>query len=482
MKGHILVIDDEPQMGPLLQRALGAAGHFVECFQDPEDGLQRLRERRFDLLVTDLCMPGLDGLEVLGRARAIRPDCEVVVMTAHATVASARTALKHGAADYLTKPFGVEHELLPLVSSILAPDPCEPREEAGSSPIADTHAADTRCDFPVGGSAVLQRALQRARKVAASTTPVLLLGESGTGKEIFAELVHELSPRRDRPLLRVNCAALSESLLESELFGHVRGSFTGAMRDREGIFAAADGGTLFLDEIGELSPNVQPKLLRVLQHGEIQRVGEAGRASRVDVRVIAATNRSLRDAVASGRFREDLYYRLAVVPLLLPPLRERREDVDALIEHFLARLKSRARFSPAALAALQRYGWPGNVRELANAVEHAVVLGSGPVLEVEDLPAAIQEAEQHHREGTREEDDDDTLESIEQRTILQTLARTRCNRTEAARLLGVTRRTLGYRIRKYGLEGTVTRLRADVLGAERTAGRAKPLPGYAGSV
>jgi DNA-binding NtrC family response regulator len=453
MVGRILVIDDEPQMGPLLYRGLGRAGLTVESFVDPEAGLARLREQPFDVLITDLRLPGIDGLEVLRRAKSIRPSCEAVVITAHASVGSAREALKRGAVDYLTKPFSVERELLPVIQGVLAAEPC--KEPQG--PEVDSLSTPSG---PIGGSAVLRKVVERAHRVARSNAPVLLLGESGTGKEVFADWIHRLSSRSDRPLLRINCAALPDSLLESELFGHARGAFTGATRDREGIFAAADGGMLFLDEIGEMAPSVQPKLLRVLQDGEIQRIGESGRSQRVDVRVIAATNRDLREAVQRGTFRSDLYYRLAVVPIEIPPLREHVEDLPELIEHFMSRLGAKARFSGDALRAMERYGWPGNVRELANAVEHAVVLGHGPELQIGDLPAALQEAERQ-RAGELVYDDDGTLEAIEQRMILQALGRTHGNRTEAARLLGVTRRTLGYRIRKYGLETSIDSLRAD---------------------
>jgi DNA-binding NtrC family response regulator len=460
MDGRILVIDDEPQMGPLLHRVLGRAGLTVESFVDPEAGLARLREQPFDVIVTDLRMPGIDGLEVQRRAKSIRPACEVVVITAHASVGTAREALKRGAADYLTKPFSVERELLPVIEAVLAAEPSQsPRE-----PFVDSVSIPSG---PIGRSVVLQTALERAQRVARSNAPVLLLGESGTGKEIFAEWIHRLSSRQDRPLLRINCAALPDSLLESELFGHARGAFTGAAREREGIFAAADGGTLFLDEIGEMALAVQPKLLRVLQAGEIQRIGESGRSQRVDVRVIAATNRDLPEAVKRGTFRSDLYYRLAVVPIEIPPLREHSEDLPELIEHFLQRLGAKASFSVDALRAMQRYDWPGNVRELANAVEHAVVLGNGPVLQIGDLPAALQEAE-CQRVGELPVDDDGTLEAIEQRMILQALERTHCNRTEAARLLGVTRRTLGYRIRKYGLESNIDGLRGDARASDPT--------------
>ena len=450
MDGRILVVDDEPLMGPMLHRTLGSVGLEVESFVDPEAALARLREQPFDVLVTDLRMPGIDGLEVLRRAQAIRPSCETIVITAHASVGTAREALKRGAADYLTKPFSVELELIPVIRGVLEAEPSEERR--------DEDDALSVVVGPVGESSLIRDVVARAQRVARSSAPVLLLGESGTGKEVFADLIHRSSPRASAPLLRINCAALPDSLLESELFGHARGAFTGATRDREGIFAAADGGSLFLDEIGEMALNVQPKLLRVLQQGEVQRVGESGRSIRVDVRVIAATNRDLREAVKRGAFRSDLYYRLAVLPLEIPPLRERIEDLPELIQHFLTRLGAKARFSADALGAMQRYAWPGNVRELANAVEHAVVLGNGPELHVGDLPAALQEAEWQHA-GEPAVDDEATLEAIEQRMILQTLERTHCNRTEAARLLGITRRTLGYRIRKYGLEPSIDSLR-----------------------
>lgn len=465
MNGRILIIDDEPQMAQLLSRPLSRAGLEVEAFEDPEQGLQRLREHPFDVLLTDLYMPGMDGIEVLRRARVIRPGCEVVVMTANATVATAREALKLGAIDYLTKPFSVTNELLPAVESILEADAAAAEE---SQPAADSPAerapsekapAETTSELLVGRSEAMRTAFERARKVARSRSPVLLLGESGTGKEVMADLIHRLGPRADRPLLRVNCAALSESLLESELFGHVRGAFTGATRDRDGIFAEADGGTLFLDEIGEMAPGLQPKLLRVLQEGEVRRVGDAAQVRHVDVRIIAATNRDMSVAIRNGSFREDLYYRLAVVPIELPPLRRHLQDLPDLLDHFLAQLDTPARFSDEALRALQGYGWPGNVRELSNAVEHAVVLGEGPVLGLADLPAAIQEAETV-RVGAAQPDEEETLDAIERRTILQALERTGYNRTKAARVLGVTRRTLGYRIRKYELDDLIGPARA----------------------
>jgi len=454
--GRVLIVDDEPRIGALLSRALEADGWAVECSQDPEKGLALLREQPFDIVVTDLRMPRIDGLEILRRAKAIRPACEVVVMTGHATVATAREALKRGAVDYITKPFSIERELKPVLGGIVESTASDESEEG---PVRREEPEERSAEEAVvGRSPRLLQAVEKARKIARARAPVLLRGESGTGKEIFANLIHALSDRCDRPLVKVNCAALPESLLESELFGHVRGAFTGATSDRDGLFKAADGGTIFLDEIGEVSAAFQPKLLRVLQDGEFHRVGEARRAIHADVRVIAATNRDLEEAVRSGAFRQDLYYRLNVVPLDLPPLRERVEDLEDLIVHFARRHAGgrRVRFSERAMDALLRYPWPGNVRELSNAVEYALVLGEAEEVRLGDLPVAIQDFERQREDGLSPDaapaDGDDTLEGIEMRCILQAMVKTGFNRTRAARLLGITRRTLGYRIGKYGLE------------------------------
>ena len=453
LTGRVLIIDDEPQMARVVERPLVAAGLEVETVNQPEQGLQKLREEPFDLLVTDLCMPGIDGIEVLKRARVIRPETEVVVMTAHATAGTAREALKIGAIDYLTKPFSVSTDLVPLVRNVL-----ESEAEDGDQDESDSSSQSSQQNGKpkrlIGSSQPMQKIVSLAERVAQTNAPTLLCGESGTGKEVVANLVHQKSARSSKPMLSINCAALSETLLESELFGHTRGSFTGAVKDQEGVFAAADGGTLFLDEIGEMALSIQPKLLRFLQEGEIRRVGDSTRVRHVDVRIIAATNRNLVEAVKNGSFREDLYYRLAVVPIELPPLREHREDLQELIAHFLEKLGSTAQFSEAAMKAMQRYSWPGNIRELSNAVEHAVVLSTGSTLEIEDLPAAIQESETL-LVGVAGSEEEETLDAIERRTILQALHRTQYNRSQAARLLGVTRRTLGYRIRKYGLEDTI---------------------------
>jgi DNA-binding NtrC family response regulator len=450
---EILIVDDEPKIGELLQTVLERAGLRVEVCQDPEHALVLLKERSFDVVVTDFKMPGIDGLELLRRTKAIRPECEVVLMTAHATVEMAREALKRGAVDFITKPFSPERELNPLILGLLdapAIDHSEARLPAGQG---SAEGPVDVLEAIVGRGSSMRELLERVEKVARSEASALLRGESGTGKELVADAIHRLSPRRDQKLIKVNCAALPETLLESELFGHTKGSFTGAHVDREGLFQAADGGTLFLDEVGEISPTFQPKLLRVLQDGELHRIGEVGEVTHVDVRVIAASNRDLEKAVASGHFRADLYYRLNVVPLILPPLRERREDLPDLIEHFKKTFGGgrTVKFSQEALDALSAYEWPGNIRELANAIQHAIVLGDPPEIQLASLPVAIQDFT--HNNCDRIPSRPDTLGGIEMRSIIQAMSKTGNNVTQAAQLLGVTRRTLTYRIKKYGLQG-----------------------------
>jgi two-component system response regulator AtoC len=450
--GSILVVDDEATISALLVRAFEAHGLEAESALDAETGLGRLKERPFDIVVTDLRLPGVDGLELLRRAKGIRPECEIVLMTGHATVETAREALKRGAVDYITKPFEIEDELLPLISEILGTSAEVGSEETPpGSPPKEAEESTARV---IGSSELIRSLTEKARKVARSNAPVLLNGESGTGKDVFAHLIHQLSPRSSDPMIRVNCAALPESLMESELFGYARGSFTGASQDRAGLFQAANGGTLFLDEIGEIPIALQPKLLRVLQDGEFHRLGDAQRAVQVNVRVIAASNRDLEEAVQRGTFRRDLYYRLNVVPIEIPPLRNHLEDLPELVDHFMRKIgnPNGVRLSDAALETMRSYSWPGNVRELANAIEYALVLGEPPEIRIEDLPIAIQDHERvQHAPLHTGPGDANTLESIEQRCILQAMARTDYNRTRAAQLLGITRRTLGYRIQKYDL-------------------------------
>ena len=455
MPARVLIVDDEPAICNLLESELGRRKIEVESTSNPEVALERLKENPVDVVLTDIKMPEMDGLTLLRRIKTVRPSCEVIVMTAFASVETAREALKCGAVDYLTKPFSVRREVAPLLEALLE-TPGEPEGPAPSQLLR--HPVD---DDPfqgiVGRGGALQNLLKKIQKVAPSEVPVLLRGPSGSGKEVMACAIHRLSKRSKGPLVKINCAALPETLLESTLFGHVRGAFTGATSDREGLFQAADGGTLFLDEIGEISTAFQPKLLRVLQDGEFRRVGDARRVLRADVRVVAATNRDLEQALRDGAFREDLFYRLNVVPLVVPSLAERSEDLRDLIDHFLREFSEghELHFSPSALGALESYAWPGNVRELANAVQQGVLLREGPQIEVWDLPPAIQQqaggndvpAESPPQASA------DSLESVEIRCIRQALNKTGGNRTQAAQLLGLTRRALGYRIQKYGLDG-----------------------------
>ena len=454
MPHRILILDDEPKMGTLLARSLEREGHEVVALTRPAEALERLKAERFDVLVTDLRMPGMDGLEVLHRTKAISPGTEVILMTAYASVETAREALTRGAVDYLVKPVSAENDLKPLLRRLLAPDSAEPETAPSRKPAPEQGVV-------ISESPAMQDVLRKLDKIARSEASILLRGESGTGKEVLADQIQVRSKRAGRPYLKVNCGALPETLLESELFGHVKGAFTGAVADREGMFAAASGGTLMLDEIGEVSLPLQVKLLRVLQSGEYQRVGES-QTRKTDVRLIAATNRVLEKMIESGEFRQDLYYRLNVVPIFLPPLRERKEDLKRLVEFFAKRFGGGqdVQFSQDAWRALMDYSWPGNIRELENAVEHALVLGEPEEIQVEDLPVAVQQHRQRQAtEGAPSgRAGEETLEDIEIRCLVAALNKTRGNRTRAADLLGITRRTLGYRLKKYELEDEADRI------------------------
>jgi DNA-binding NtrC family response regulator len=481
VQGRILIVDDEMAICSMLVREFRATGLESEYATDPEAGLELLKNHAFDLVITDLRMPKMDGLEFLRRAKRIRPRCEVVMITAHATVATARDALKRGAVDYLTKPFSVAGELRPLVRRLFEERDLDATMEA-AVPEPVEEVAQPLTDFAIDGvvarGKAMRRVVERARRVARSEASVLLQGESGTGKEVIANLIHGLSPRRDQPFVKINCAALPEGLLESEFFGYAKGAFTGAEKSRVGLFQVAHGGTLMLDEVGELSMSFQPKLLRVLQEGEFHRIGDSTQSVTVDVRIIAATNLDLHAAMEAGTFRRDLYYRLNVVPIDIPPLREHIDDLGPLVNHFVALLgKGREfKFSDEAMELLDRYPWPGNTRELANAVEYALVMGEGPQAGIDDLPVAIQDFSHMHADSSIESSDASiTLEAIEKRSILQAMEKQDFNRTQAARLLGVTRRTLGYRIAKYGLGDELER-RVHDPASTRRAGMAKTRP------
>jgi DNA-binding NtrC family response regulator len=408
----ILIIDDEPKMSGTLARMLARDGYDAEWTDDPESALQKISQRGFDIVLCDLRMPKLSGIDVLESAKRANPDMDFVMMTAYATPQTAVESMKKGAIDYLIKPFAIE-ELKALIKRIeesktsspedavsiptrtVTPDSPAPKRAAAiasGAPAADGLIAESR---------QMQDVLARVRKVAASNASVLLRGESGTGKEVFARAIHAQSARVGGPLIMVNCGAIPETLMESELFGHTKGSFTGATETRKGVFEAADGGSIFLDEIGEVPVHLQVKLLRALQEGEVQRIGEPS-PRKVDVRVIAATNRNLEEAVARNIFRQDLYYRLNVIPIQLPPLRERRDDLEPLIGHFARKFaggKEAKRFSPEAKALLLKYDYPGNIRELENAIEHAVVLSDSDTIEVSDLRAGARRLERSDAPG-----------------------------------------------------------------------------------
>jgi two-component system, NtrC family, response regulator HydG len=392
--GRLLVVDDQKNMRATTAMVLRQAGYQVDEAEDGAAALKRLEGDGYDVVLTDLRMPNIDGMEVLRTVRQVAPETEVIVMTAYGTIASAVEAIRRGAYDFLAKPFKEDELLLRAAKAV------EKRRLVGQvSVLSGEFRRRFGLDHIIGRSVGLRDVLDRVVRVAPSDATVLITGESGTGKEVVARALHVSSRRGDRPFIPVNCAAITETLLESELFGHARGAFTGATRARRGLFEEANGGTLFIDEVGETAPGFQAKLLRALQDGEIRRVGESSPVQ-VDVRVIAATNQDLRKAIAEKRFREDLFYRLNVVPIRIPPLRERLEDVPLLAVHFLAQYNQRAGtqkvLAPAALAELVEHSWPGNVRELENMIEQAAALSPGAEIGPEGIqfdPVTLPRAE-----------------------------------------------------------------------------------------
>jgi DNA-binding NtrC family response regulator len=449
---RIAVLDDEARLVAILEMVLRRGGYEVEGFTSPEAALAALDARRFDLLLTDLKMPGLDGLGVVERVRASDADIPVVVMTAHATIATAVAALRLGAFDYVEKPFDND-ALLAVVARALDHSRLARENRYLRAELASRHGSAAI----VAESPALLRVLDLVRRAARSDATVLVTGESGTGKELIARAVHVQSDRVGGPFVAVNCKALAAGVLESELFGHERGAFTGAERARAGLFERAAGGTLFLDEIGETAPEFQAKLLRVLQDKRVTRVG-GGEERALDFRVVAATNRDLKAEVEAGRFREDLYFRLAVIPIHLPPLRERREDVLALARHFFVRAAAERRpplegWTPEVEAALHRHDWPGNARELENAIERGVALARGPRIELADL---LLDAEPPAAGAAAAGDDAPLAAWLDARAaerIREVLAASGGSRAEAARRLGVDRTTLWRWMQRLGIEG-----------------------------
>ena len=436
---NILVVDDEKSQREILEMILAEEGYDVTTASSGEAALKFAKDRRFDLALTDLKMTGMDGIELLQHLLAYDSSIIVILLTAHGSIDSAKEALRRGAFDYLQKPYD-KAALLETINRALD------RLDAIDSDI-------------ISASPKMESVKKMILKVARSNSTVLVRGESGTGKELIARAVHNQSPRSEDMFQAVNCAAINENLLESELFGHEKGSFTGAHAEKKGLFEIADRGTLFLDEIGELDVGIQAKLLRALQERKIRRVGGTHEIS-VDVRVIAATNRDLRAMVSDGRFRDDLYYRVNVLSIDVPPLRERREDIPVLIDYFLKKHTKNASRPVTGLTAetkklMNEYSWPGNVRQLESAIERAILLSEGDLITLEDLPTEVRQEVGPAAEGAfKLPAEGINFEDVERNLITQAMEQTDYNITKAAKLLGLTFRTLQYRLEKFGIKRT----------------------------
>jgi two-component system response regulator AtoC len=447
--GSILLVDDEEKILKTLGRVLRDDGHEVVEARRAREAREQLACRAFDVLLVDNLMPDMTGLELIREIASSIPEAErpqIVMMTAHASIENAVEAMKLGALDYLQKPFEID-ELLVVLGRALEHE----RLRTENRYLLAEREEDFNHYGLVGRSRVMQDVITKAEMVAESRSTVLITGETGTGKELLARAIHDRSAQRARPLIKVNVAAIPETLLESELFGHVRGAFTGAMTSRKGKFALADGGTIFLDEIGTMIPALQAKLLRVLQEREFEPLGSE-RTERVDVRVIAATNRDLRQLVADGKFQEDLYYRLNVIPIHIPPLRERREDIHVLVEHFVRKHAQRVgrrfeRIEDRVFALLDGYDWPGNVRELENAVERAVVLSRGPLLGADAI--SIPGAPVAQTSGLPSLRLHQNIEWTERETLRKALEASGGIKKDAAELMGISQRALSYYVAKY---------------------------------
>lgn len=460
MRRNILVVDDDEVARQLLKEILEREGYSVQLARSGEEAVALSKESFYPVVVSDIRMLDLDGLDVLRHFRTNHPRTVVILMTAFGSMETAVEAIKEGAFDYISKPFKIDDfkaifkKAVKQAEALLSPrEPAPAKYEMGDAKVI------------IGSSPRMLEIFKRLARAAMSEAAVLILGESGTGKELIARAIHENSQRRSKKLIAVNCGAFSETLLESELFGHVKGSFTGAHDNRKGLFEEANGGTLFLDEIGDVSPQMQVKLLRLLQEGEFRPVG-SNDVRRADVRVIAATHRSLSQMVADGKFREDLYYRLKVVSLEIPSLRSRKEDIPELVSHFLAKYakknnKQVSHLTKDAMAALERYHWPGNVRELENAIERAVALANTAQIDVDDLPGEMSTAQLEPAQAqvasappqnNPQPGTEGSLEDLERQHIVRVLSQVNYNKSKAAEILGIDRATLYRKAQKYGIE------------------------------
>ena len=448
MNFTILIIDDEKNIREGLSAALELDGYSVKLAANGAEGLALIEKGDIDLVITDLRMPGISGEEVLAKVRGESPGIPVIVLTGHGSIDTAVDAMRNGAYDFLTKPLSLDRLSL-IVKRALAGRELEIRH----SSLQQELNAQASFESIIGKSAEMQRIFQMVRKAADSKASVLITGESGTGKELIANALHNLSPRKSNPFIKVHCAALSETLLESELFGHEKGAFTGAAARKRGRFELANTGTIFLDEIGEINQNVQIKILRVLQDKRFERVG-GEETLEVDVRVIAATNRNLEEDIAQGRFREDLFYRLNVVHIQVPPLRDRKDDIPLMLNAFLDEFnrennKSITGFDSRSRSALYKYDWPGNIRQLRNCVESAVVMCSGNEITLEDLPPTVRGAAESN---VIQVPVGITMAEAEKIIIQQNLASNQGNKTKTADILGIGRKTLHRKLEEYGEE------------------------------
>jgi two-component system response regulator HydG len=450
MKAKILVADDESSHRQMIEAVLAAEGYEVTQAEDGQAAISAVADRFYDLVIMDVRMPNVDGIQALQKIKQISPDIPVILMTAYASVGSAVEGLKADAYDYLIKPLDIE-ELKILVAKALRHHQLEQEN------IYLKERLNDRFDFSniIGRSPSMIRLFETVALVAPSEATVLIVGQSGTGKELIANAIHQNSPRKNQPFIKVNCAALPETLLESELFGHEKGSFTGAIARKQGRFQLAHKSSIFLDEIAEMAPATQAKILRVLQEREFEPVGSA-QTMKVDTRVITATNKNLEEEIREGRFREDLYYRLNVVTVDVPPLHQRREDIPLLADFFLKQYADKNRrlikgFTPRATDLLMRYDWPGNVRELENVIERAVIMARGEMITPLEFPNDLQNLDGELKESRIDLTPGRSLKEVEKVMILRTLEEAGGNRTHAARILGISRRTLQLKLKEYGI-------------------------------
>jgi len=449
MKPKILIVDDDYAHRKMLEAVLSAQGYEIRQAEDGQTAITAVEKRFYDLILMDVRMTLVGGIEALKRIKEISPGIPVIIMTAYASVSTSVEALKSGAYDYLTKPLDID-ELKILINKALRHQQLEKENIYLREQLKD------RFDFSkiIGQSSAMRKLLETIAIVAPTEATVLITGESGTGKELIANAIHLNSPRRDKPLIKVNCAALPEALLESELFGHEKGAFTGALTRRQGRFQLAHKGSIFLDEIAEMAPSTQAKILRVLQEREFEPLGSSNTV-RVDTRVITATNKNLKEEIKEGHFREDLFYRINVVTLSVPPLRERREDIPLLADFFLKQYAVKNRrlikgFTPLATDLLMRYDWPGNVRELANMVERSVIMARGDMITPDEFSDTLRALDPELLKSEIGLAPGRSLKDVEKEMILMTLKDTEGNRTHAAKILGISRRTLQLKLKEYG--------------------------------